>query len=56
MIDKAREVALKVLYRIDKECAYSNIALDDELKKNSNGDFYLYGYNPVNDVSAQMKR
>lgn len=36
MIDKAREVALKVLYRIDKECAYSNIALDDELKKNSN--------------------
>ena len=22
-----------------------------ELKKNSNGDFYLYGYNPVNDVS-----
>lgn len=36
MIDKAREIALKVLYRIDKERAYSNIALDEELKKNRN--------------------
>ena len=36
MIDKAREIALKVLYRIDKEGAYSNIALDEELKKNRN--------------------
>lgn len=36
MIDKAREMALKVLYRIDKERAYSNIALDEELKKNRN--------------------
>lgn len=34
MIDKAREVALKTLYKIDKEQAYSNIALDEELKKN----------------------
>lgn len=34
MIDKAREVALKVLYKIDKDNAYSNIALDEELKKN----------------------
>ena len=34
MIDKAREVALKVLYKIDKDNAYSNIALDEELGKN----------------------
>ena len=34
MIDKVREVALKCLYKIDKEEAYSNIALDDELNKN----------------------
>ena len=34
MIDKAREIALKCLYRIDKEEAYSNIALDEELNKN----------------------
>lgn len=34
MIDKARETALKALYRIDKEDAYSNIALDEELKQN----------------------
>lgn len=34
MIDKAREVALKTLYKIDKEGAYSNIALDVELNKN----------------------
>ena len=35
MIDKAREVALKALYKIDKEKAYSNIVLDEELKNNS---------------------
>ena len=35
MIDKAREIALKALYKIDKEHAYSNIALDEELKLNS---------------------
>ena len=34
MIDKAREIALKALYKIDKDQAYSNIALDEELKKN----------------------
>ena len=36
MIDKAREVALKTLYKIDKEEAYSNIALDEMLKQNRN--------------------
>lgn len=34
MIDKARELALKTLYKIDKEQAYSNIALNDEIKQN----------------------
>lgn len=34
MVDKAREVALKTLYKIDKEQAYSNIALDYELNNN----------------------
>lgn len=34
MIDKAREVALKVLYKIDKEKAYSNIELNEQLKQN----------------------
>ena len=34
MIDKAREVALKTLYKIDKEGAYSNIALDEMIKRN----------------------
>ena len=29
----ARELALKVLYKIEKEKAYSNIALDEELSK-----------------------
>ena len=33
MINKPREIALKVLYNIDKNGAYSNIALDEELKK-----------------------
>jgi len=34
MIDKPREIALKALYKIDKENAFSNIALDEELSKN----------------------
>ncbi len=34
MIDKPRQIALTVLYKIDKENAYSNIALDEELRKN----------------------
>ena len=34
MIDKARELALKTLYKRDKEQAYSNIALNDEIKQN----------------------
>ena len=33
-MDRAREVALKVLYNIDKNKSYSNIALDGEIKKN----------------------
>lgn len=39
MIDKAREIALKVLYDIDKKEAYSNIILDEALgqaRKTSN--------------------
>lgn len=34
MIDKTREIALKVLYKIDKEEAYSNIALNEQIKQN----------------------
>ena len=34
MIDKARELSLKILYKIEKEEAYSNIVLNDELNKN----------------------
>lgn len=34
MIDKTREVALKILYKIDKEQAYSNIVLNEEIKHN----------------------
>ena len=34
MVDKIREIALKALYKIDKEEAYSNIALNDEIKNN----------------------
>ena len=34
MIDKAREVALKVLYKIDKDEAYSNISLNEMINKN----------------------
>lgn len=33
MIDKPREIALKVLYEIDKNEAYSNIALDQALQQ-----------------------
>lgn len=33
-MDIVREVALKALYKIDKEEAYSNIALDDMIKEN----------------------
>lgn len=36
MVDKTREVALKTLYRINTEDAYSNIALDEMLNKNRN--------------------
>lgn len=36
MIDKPREVALKTLYKINKEGAYSNIALDETLSENKN--------------------
>lgn len=35
-MDKVREVALKTLYKIDKEKAYSNIALNEILKQNQN--------------------
>ena len=34
MIDKTREIALKTLYRIDKEQAYSNIELNEQIKQN----------------------
>ena len=34
MIDKTREIALKILYKIDKEKAYSNIALDELINEN----------------------
>ncbi len=34
MIDKTREIALKTLYKIDKEQAYSNIVLNEEIKQN----------------------
>lgn len=34
MIDKTREIALKSLYRIDKNEGYSNIVLNDEIKQN----------------------
>lgn len=34
MIDKTREIALKILYKIDKEEAYSNLVLNEEVKQN----------------------
>lgn len=36
MIDKPREIALKTLYKIEKEKAYSNIALNEEISSNRN--------------------
>lgn len=36
MVDKTREIALKILYKIDKEKAYSNLVLDEMLKQNKN--------------------
>lgn len=36
MIDKAREIALKILYKIDVGNAYSNIVLDEMIKQNKN--------------------
>lgn len=36
MVDKTREIALKILYKIDVEDAYSNIALDEMINKNRN--------------------
>lgn len=36
MIDNTREIALKILYKIEKDGAYSNIALDEEIKNNKN--------------------
>lgn len=38
MINKAREIALKALYKIEKEDAYSNITLNQVLKENKNID------------------
>lgn len=38
MVNKAREIALKALYKIEKEDAYSNIALNQILKENKNID------------------
>lgn len=34
MIDKTREIALKILYKVDKDQAYSNIVLNDTIKQN----------------------
>ena len=34
MIDRTRELALKILYKIDKEKAYSNIVLNELIKQN----------------------
>lgn len=36
MIDRTREIALKILYKIDKEEAYSNIALNEMINQNKN--------------------
>ena len=38
MVNRAREIALKALYKIEKEEAYSNIALNQVLKENKNID------------------
>ena len=34
MIDKAREISLKILYKIDQEQAYSNIELNEQINQN----------------------
>lgn len=34
MVDKTREIALKTLYKIDKDGAYSNIELNEEIRQN----------------------
>lgn len=34
MVDRTREIALKALYRINEDNAYSNIVLDDMIKQN----------------------
>lgn len=34
MIDKSRQIALKIIDKIDKEQAYSNIILNEEIRKN----------------------
>ena len=34
MVDKARELALKILYKIEKEDSYSNIILNEMIKEN----------------------
>ena len=36
MMDKARDIALQTLYKIDIEGAYSNIILDEMIRKNRN--------------------
>ena len=36
MVDKTREIALKTLYKIENEEAYSNIALDEQIRINRN--------------------
>ncbi len=38
MIDKTRETALKILYKIEKETAYSNLAIKQALETNKNLD------------------
>lgn len=34
MVDKAREISLKILYKIDQEQAYSNIELNEQINQN----------------------
>ncbi len=36
MVDKVREIALKTLYKIDEEKAYSNLILDEMINQNKN--------------------
>jgi len=51
-MDKARETALKILYKIDEENAYSNIVLNNEIKKYGldevieidTGEYIIVGY------------